>query len=99
MHTNPDDQDLALAEAIDSEKPIRPTGIETVRAVVTGHSFATLTWGEKGDKLVLDAVTANLLVKVHDASGDKTKAVFKRDIPKSRDHFLRLVDVAWKCVQ
>jgi hypothetical protein len=61
--------------------------IETCRRIVSGHGF------EKIDGIIVDTVTANLLVTVYDALNEANQAKFD-DIP-----LVRLVDFAWSRVK
>ena len=51
---------------------------------------------EKIHGQLVDAQTANLLVKVYDALNDKNKKSFVSAINKNRAGLLKMVDFAWK---
>lgn len=81
---------------IDEFPVVKPTGIESVRKIVTGHTAMSFKWNGDKRKLFVDAVTANMLCTVYDAVNDKTKEVINTLITKSRAHFIKAVDIGWK---
>lgn len=84
-----------------------------VKEVFDNHSAAYLVWPEEGaflgdkwqfngahkgfEPLLLDAMTANALVTVHNAITDKAK--FLRMIAASRGQFAKIVNFCWKHVK
>lgn len=91
MGTNMD-----VLEAIDEFPVVTPTGIDSVREIVTGHSALSFKWNDGKGKVVVDVVTANMLCTVYDAANDKTKEIINTLIAKSRHHFIKAVDTGWK---
>lgn len=72
--------------------------MDKVRAIVEGRSpDNTLTWPNK-QCLHIDPTTANLLVKVFDAADQKTQVNICKAANVSPAKFMRVVDIAWKCV-
>lgn len=81
-------------------QPIQPVGdiIDKVRSIVNGESHDhTLTWPDK-QSLHIDPTTANLLIKVFDASDERTQRNIRKASNMSLNKFTQVIDIAWKCV-
>lgn len=96
-------EDFDLMEWILSEKPIPAArvGFEAVLQCVKNHSAFVFYWTKNGRRvrLVVDALTSNMLKTVYDGVNDDTKAKMDELTRKSRAHFVALVDRCWKCVK
>ena len=93
------DEDDGLIEYFDSDVPVKPTGIETVRKIVEGHGALTFTWGKKGDGILVDATTANMLCTVFDVLRPDLQEKVSRFIAKSPAHFIKVVNIGWSGVK
>lgn len=71
--------------------------LAVLRRIVDNHQAETLHW-PGGEDQEVDATTANLLVKVVDASSDGTRKKILSMMAESRARFLGVVDTVWKCV-
>ena len=83
----PDRDDLAVAS------------YRALKHVVDHHQFLALVWSSDNsdyDPLLIDAFTADAMVKVYDALSPDNKVKFERVVAKGRGPFYRLVDFTWK---
>ena len=85
-----------MCDEIDLDE-VKPQGIQDVRDVLTAFSAKTFVWD--GGKVIVDATTANMLCTVYDAVSETTKASIDLAIAKSRNHFIKAVDIGWSSVK
>jgi len=82
-------------EETDDKKP--SASIAAIQRIVDEKSAGEIRWPD-GDKMVVDAFTASMLVKVHEALRPDLQEKVEGMISKSQAHFLKVIDVAWDAV-
>ena len=71
---------------------------DALATIVREHQFRCFIWDTDDDAyepLLIDAFTANVMVKVHDALSSENQAKFERMVAADRGSFARLVNFTW----
>ena len=74
---------------------------DALAAIVSEHQFRCFIWDTDDDAyepLLIDAFTANVMVRMHDALSESNQAKFARMVAADRGSFARLVDFTWSHV-
>ena len=87
---------------VDLSDEVVAASYERVKWVADNHTYRLFTWENDDpswEPLLLDAFTASMLVKIHDAINSDNQAKMDRLIAKSRNSFGRVVEIGWSLVQ
>ena len=93
--------ELSDFDYVPGPEDIVTASYDALAAIVSEHQFRCFVWDTDDDTyepLLIDAFTANVMVKAHDALSDENQAKFKRMIVADRSSFARLVDFTWSHV-
>ena len=78
-------------------KPYGQENLKKLRQIVARHQHSQLSF-EKGGRARVDALTAQVLIKVYNALGLKGKEKFVRML-ETKAGFGRLLNFAWKQIK
>lgn len=76
---------------------LAPFSIAAIREIAESHNYKTLYWRTMDDGVMVDAITANMFIKVFDALRKDTQVKVQIICARGSVQFVNTVDKFWKC--
>jgi hypothetical protein len=86
---------LQWSASVEEETQIEEDVMHHLKSIVDGHTNKPVKFKD-GKTMKVDPQTANAVLKVHGALNDDNKKKVSDMAHKSREHFGKVVDFAWK---
>jgi hypothetical protein len=88
-----EETELSIVEA----EPLEENVMHHLQNIVSNHAAKSVKFKD-GSSMKVDAQTANAILKVHGAVNDENKKKISDMAHKSKTHFKKVADFAWKHV-
>lgn len=75
----------------------KPFSIKLLRNILIEHQYEKVRWPNDRRPVIIDAMTAQICLKVFDTMSDKAKQKIEEEL-KTRDGFIKFYNMARRCV-